>query len=336
MKFILPILLAFTLSLPATRLKVCATVTDMADLVQVIGGNEVEVMTFAPARGNPHFLIAKPNFIKQLSQADMFIQNGFELEAGWVPVLLKSCRNAKVQPHAIGHIDPSNVIKPIFDMKGKLSRASGHVHPNGNPHYMLDPANALLVAHLINSRLKVIRPEKAEYFNNNLTGFQSQLISLLIGEKLASKYSSAKLAKLIKLGRLEQFLELSRQENELGGWLGKLAAHDNKKFVADHANYAYFIKRFNIAVVAYLEPKPGMEPTTSHLINLIQKIPEMGVRGVLTNTYFPPKFSQMVARETKLPILRMAHQTGALEGCETYLKMIDYNVNQILKTLSDE
>ena len=334
MNKLLTLIILLQFNLYADKLKVCATVTDMADIVKVIGGDQVEVTTFAPARGNPHFVIAKPNFIKDLSQADLYIQTGFELEAGWAPVLLKSCRNAKVQPNAIGHIDPSNVIKPLFELKGKLSRADGHVHPSGNPHYMLDPVNGLIVAHLVNSRLKVIRPEKADYFNQNTLNFQNKLIAMLVGEKLASKYPTVKLAKLIKIGKLETFLQLSKQESDLGGWLGKVKAHSNRKFVADHANYIYLVERFGMEVVAYLEPKPGMEPTTSHLMTLVTELPAMKAQGILTNSYFQPKYGQLVAKKTNLPILKLAHQVGSLKGCETYLEMIDYNVNQILKALN--
>lgn len=334
MKYILSILVLLQFSLNAEKLKVCATVTDMASIVEVIGGDQVEVNTFAPARGNPHFVIAKPNFIKALSQADIFIQTGFELEAGWAPVLLKSCRNAKVQPNAMGHIDPSNVIKPLFELKGNLSRADGHVHPNGNPHYMMDPVNGLIVAHLVNSRLKVIRPEKAEYFNDNTKAFQKELINKLIGEKLASKYPSSKLARLIKIGKLEKFLELSKQESDLGGWLGKVKAHSNRKFIADHANYIYLVERFGMEVVAYLEPKPGMDPTTTHLMKIIKDAPSLKPQGILTNSFFQPKFGQMIAKKTNLPILKLAHQVGSLKGCETYLSMIDYNISQILKALN--
>ena len=331
MRLLLLLTLLLQFSASAEKLKVCATVTDMADLVRVIGGEEVEVTTFAPARGNPHFVIAKPNFIKELSKADMYIQTGFELETGWAPVLLKGCRNAKVQPNAIGHIDPSNVIKPLFELKGKLTRADGHVHPNGNPHYMMDPVNGLLVAYLINSRLKVIRPEKADYFNENTKKFQDELITKLIGEKLASKYSTAKLARLIKLGKLEKFLELSKQESDLGGWLGKVKAQSNRKFLADHANYLYLVERFGMEVVAYLEPKPGMDPTTAHLMSLVKDIPKLKVKGIMTNSYFPAKYGQMIAKKTNIPILKLAHQVGSIKGCETYLEMIDYNINQILK-----
>ena len=334
MRYIITVLFLLISSASAEKLKVCATVTDMADLMNVIGGDEVEVTTFAPARGNPHFVVAKPNFIKDLSQADMFIQTGFELEAGWAPVLLKSCRNAKVQPNAVGHIDPSNVIKPLFELKGSRTLAAGHVHPNGNPHYMMDPVNGLIVAHLINSRLKVIRPEKASYFNERTNAFQDELIKKLIGETLSSKYSTAKLARLMKLNKLEQFLELTKQQEDLGGWLGKVKSISNRKFAADHANYLYLVERFDMEVVAYLEPKPGMDPTTAHLMTLVKELPEKKTQGILTNSYFPAKYGQMLAKKTNIPILKLAHQVGSIEGCDTYLKMIDYNINQILKALN--
>lgn len=331
MRLLLIVIIALSSTLSAEKLKVCSTVTDMAAIMEVIGGDQVEITTFAPAASDPHHIVAKPSFIKALSQADLYIQTGFELEAGWAPVLLKGCRNAKVQPNAIGHIDPSNVIKPLFELKGKLSRADGHVHPYGNPHYMMDPVNGLIVAHLINSRLKVIRPEKVEYFNENTKKFQAELIAKLIGEKLSSKYSNAKLARLIKLGKLEQFLELTKQESDLGGWLGKIKANKNRNFIADHANYIYLVERFGMNVVGYLEPKPGMTPTTSHLMKLIKETPNQNPVAILTNSYFPAKYGQMIAKKTNLPIFKLAHQVGAIEGCDTYLKTIDYNVNQILK-----
>ena len=176
MKQIILILIVFLqVFVSAEKLKVCATVTDFASITESIGGELVEVTTFAPAQGNPHNVIAKPSFIRLLSQADLFIQNGFELEAGWVPVLLKGCRNAKVQPGQVGHLNPSNVIRPIFEKEGKITRADGHLHPQGNPHYMMDPVNGLIVAHLIASRLKVLVPEKVAYINKRLESFQNEL-----------------------------------------------------------------------------------------------------------------------------------------------------------------
>ncbi|MCM8531404.1 MAG: metal ABC transporter substrate-binding protein [Lentisphaeraceae bacterium] len=336
MKHVFILLLAFIYSANAAdKLKVCVTVTDLAALTQEVGGDYVEITTFAPAMGNPHNVIAKPSFIRLLSQADLFIQNGFDLEAGWVPPLLKSCRNADLQPGQKGHLNPSNVIKPLFELKGKLTRADGHVHALGNPHYLMDPVNGLIVAHLITSRLKVLMPDKVEYFNKRLNSFQEKLIFKLIGETLASKYSMPQLSKLIRRGKLNQFLELSKQEESLGGWLRLIKQHKERNFLADHANYIYLVERFDMTVVDYLEPKPGMTPTTAHLMSLIKKSKDMKIKGILANSYFPAKYAKMVSSKTSLPIIKLAHQVGARKGCDTYLKMVDYNVKQISQGLNE-
>ena len=142
----------------------------------------------------------------------------------------------KFQPGEVGHLDPSNVIRPIFEKTGTITRADGHLHPLGNPHYLLDPVNGLIVAHLIASRLKVLLPEKVTTINERLEVFQKKLVTKLIGEKLAAKYPMKKLSMLIRRGKLEDFLEITKQEKELGGWLHSVKKHKNKKFIADHAN----------------------------------------------------------------------------------------------------
>ncbi|MCM8535150.1 MAG: metal ABC transporter substrate-binding protein [Lentisphaeraceae bacterium] len=336
MKSILILFLSFIFSISAKdKLNICVTVTDLAALTEAVGGNFVEVTTFAPAKGNPHNVIAKPSFIKLLSKADLFIQVGFDLEAGWVPPLLKNCRNENLQPGQKGHLNPSNVIRPLFEKKGRLTRADGHIHPFGNPHYLMDPVNGLIVAHLITNRLKVLQPENVSYFNERLNNFQQKLIERLIGNKLAAKYPMKKMSMLIRRGKLNQFLELSKQENSLGGWLRTIKQHKNRRFIADHANYIYLINRFEMEVIDYLEPKPGMTPTTSHLMGLTKSLKNEKVQGILVNSYFPAKYAKLLSSKANLPIIKLAHQVGSRPGCETYLKMIAYNVDQVSKVLNE-
>lgn len=332
------LIIAFTVFLQffasAEKLKVCATVTDLASITEEVGGDLVEVTTFAPAQGNPHNVIAKPGFIRLLSQADLFIQNGFELEAGWVPVLIQNCRNAKVQPGEKGHLDPSKVIKPIYDIVGKFTRAAGHVHPAGNPHYMMDPVSGLVVANLIAERLTLLLPNETKTIAKRLNVFQTKLITKLIGEKLTQKYPLEKLSTLIRSERLDQFLEITKQEKALGGWLQIIRKHENKNFIADHASFLYLAKRFDLSVVEYLEPKPGMTPTTQHLMSVVKNIPKLNPKAILTSSYFPVKYANLVASRTNLPIAKLAHQVGARQEASTYLKFIDYNLSEISKVLN--
>lgn len=334
--FMVLVLIAFSFTLKAEKLEVCCTITDLSDLVEVVGGNLVNVTTFAPASGNPHNVIAKPSFIRTLSKADLFLKVGFDLEAGWVPVLLKGARNSKILPDSKGYIDCSSVIKPIYDKVGKITRAHGHIHPLGNPHYLIDPVNGLKVAYLIAERLKQFRPDKSQLIDDNLLKFEKELVTKLIGNKLVEKYPLKKLSTVIMTDKLFKFLEITKQEILIGGWLKEFKNYENKKFIADHASYLYLAKRFEMEMVAYLEPMPGMTPTTSHLMKLIKGIDTTQPKAIFTNSYFPVKYAKTVASRTDLPILNLAHQVGSRKEASSYLKMVEYNIDEILKVLSQK
>ena len=326
-------LMFFSMNLKAEKLNVCCTITDLADLVGIVGGDLVKLTTFAPAQGNPHNVIAKPSFIRTLSEADLLFVVGFDLESGWVPVLLKGSRNSKILPASKGYVDCSSVIKPIFDKTGRFTRADGHIHPLGNPHYLIDPVNGLKVAYLIAERLKGLKPDKAEYIDENLTRFEKELVEKLIGSKLIAKYPLKKLTTVIVSDKLSKFLEITKQEDQLGGWLKSFKNYQNKKFIADHASYLYLANRFEMEMVAYLEPMPGMTPTTSHLMKLIKEVGTLQPKAIFTNSYIPVKYANTVSSRTNLPIVKLAHQVGARQQASNYLQMMEYNVEEILKVL---
>ena len=148
--------------------QVCATVPELGNLAQEIGGDQVKVTVFAKSQEDPHFIEAKPSFIKALSQADLFLQIGMELEIGYAPVLLQNARNSRVLIGAPGYVDASKVITPMEVPTGIVDRSMGDVHPQGNPHYLLDPLNGLLVARLIRDRLIEVRPEKKPFFEERI------------------------------------------------------------------------------------------------------------------------------------------------------------------------
>jgi zinc/manganese transport system substrate-binding protein len=173
---------------PAAALQVCATVPDLGYLVREIGGDQVAVTVFAKGPEDPHFVEAKPGFIKALNQTDVFIEVGMELETGWVPVLFKNARNAKILPGAGGYLDASTVIAPLNVPSGLVDRSLGDVHPTGNPHYLLDPLNGLKVARLIRDKLAELRPQQTQLFNDRYAALQQKIGSALVGEKLAKKY----------------------------------------------------------------------------------------------------------------------------------------------------
>jgi ABC-type Zn uptake system ZnuABC Zn-binding protein ZnuA len=317
----------------AQPIQVCATVPELGSLAREVGGEQVSVTTFGKGTEDPHFVEAKPSFIKALSQCELYMQMGMELEMGWAPVLLQNARNGRVLPGTRGYLDASTVITPLEVPTGPVDRSMGDVHPAGNPHFLLDPLNGLKVGRLIRDKLIELRPERRRSFEERYEAFRQKLGVALVGEMLAQKYDAEKLALLYEAGRLADFLKSQGDESRLGGWLGALLPYYGAKAVADHNMWPYFARRFGISVVEFLEPKPGLPPTTKHLNEVIELMRAQRIKLILANPYFDPRAAQFVAQQTGAKIINVAHQVGAREGTDEYLKMVDYNVRQLVAAL---
>jgi ABC-type Zn uptake system ZnuABC Zn-binding protein ZnuA len=317
----------------AQPIQVCATVPELGSLAREVGGDQVMVSVFGKGTEDPHFVEAKPSFIKVLSQCDLYVQIGMELEMGWAPVLLQNARNGRVLPGTRGYLDASTVITPLEVPTGPLDRSMGDVHPAGNPHYLLDPMNGLRVARLIRDKLSELRPERQKYFEERYANFRQRLGAALVGEALAKKYDVEKLALLFEAGKLGDFLKSQGEESLLGGWFGLMMPYRGAKVVGDHNMWPYFARRFGISVIGFLEPKPGLPPTTKHLNELIESMRGQGAKVILANPYFDPRFAQFVAERTGAQVVSMAHMVGARAGTNDYISMVDYDVRQLAGAL---
>ncbi|MBM4259140.1 MAG: zinc ABC transporter substrate-binding protein [Deltaproteobacteria bacterium] len=317
----------------AQSLKVCATVPELGSLAREIGGERVTVVTFAKGTEDPHFLEAKPSFIKSLSECDAYIQIGMDLEIGWAPVLLRESRNGNVLAGARGHINASTAITPREVPTVAVDRSMGDVHPFGNPHYLLDPLNGLRVAGLIRERFSEIQPASQQYFTDRYTSFRQRLGNALVGESLAKKYDIEKLAALFEHGKLDDFLKSHNEQGLLGGWFALLQPHHGAKLVADHNMWPYFAERYGLSLVGTLEPKPGIPPTTAHLGEIVDVMKANNVRAVLATAYYDIRYADFVSQNTGAKVVPMAHQAGARPGTDEYLNMADYNVRQLAAAL---
>lgn len=317
----------------AQTLRVCATVPELGSLAREVGGEYVSVTVFAKAAEDPHFVEAKPSFIKALSECDLYMQVGFNLEMGWAPILLQNARNGRVLPGTQGYLDASVVIDALEVPSGPVDRSLGDVHAFGNPHYLTDPLNGLRVARLIQDRLSVLQPSAAPYFRDRYEAFHQRLSIALVGEALATKYGAEKLALLFEHGQLETFLNNQGEGSLLGGWFGLMQPYYGTKVVADHNMWPYFARRFGLQVIGYLEPKPGLPPTTRHLNALVELMKTEGVKVVLAAAYYDPRYARFLSEHTGATVVHMANQAGAREGTDTYLSMVDYNVRQLAAAL---
>jgi ABC-type Zn uptake system ZnuABC Zn-binding protein ZnuA len=320
----------------AEELRVCATTPDVGALVREVGGDRVSVTVFVKGTEDPHFAEAKPSFVKQLNQADLYVQAGFELEMGYAPVLLQQARNPRIILGSPGFLDLSPAAGRPLDVPGTaVDRSMGDVHPYGNPHYLLDPLRGLAAAEIIERKLVELDPADQSYFEGRLREFQESLFEDLVGPGLAEKYAgdAPKLAFLFQAGRLGSFLEERGQRALLGGWLGKMLPHFGAKAVDDHPIWPYFAHTFGLTIVAHLEPLPGVPPTTRHLEEVVTRMKAQDVKLVLASAYYDPRYAKLVADSTGATVVRMANQVEAVPEADTYLHMISYNVDQVAAAL---
>ena len=320
-------------SLAAEPLWVCATVPGLGSLAEEVGGTEVAVTVFTKGTESPHFTVPKPSFVKALNVCGAYVQVGLELEIGWAPALLQNARNAAVLPGGPGFIDASTVVPALGVPSGPIDRSMGDVHPGGSPHYLLDPLNGLRVAGLLRDRFSTLRPEAKQYFAERYDAFRQRLGAALVGEALSRKYDFEKLALLAEHGRLFDFLDSQGDSALLDGWLAALRPHAGAEVVAEHDAWAYFSARFGLEVVAFLEPIPGVPPTTSHLGAIIERMRAEQVGAVLTTAYYDPRYARFVSDKTGAAVVAIAHQVDARPGTGDYLAMTDYNVKQLAAAL---
>lgn len=335
LSFLAVIVTALASPANAEPLHVCATTPDLGDLVRTIGGDAVKVTVFAKPTEDPHFVEPRPSFVKALSTADLYVQTGLDLELGWAPSLLQTARNPDVLPGARGHFDASRAITPLEIPTTAVDRSMGDVHPLGNPHYLLDPRNGLRVAAALRDKLSELRPDAKDDLAKHYDVFAGQLATRLVGADLAEKYDPAKLALLFETGKLESFLDAQGDRNAIGGWLGDMTRHRGAEAVADHNLWPYFADAFGLRIIAFLEPKPGIPPTTRHLQEVIAEIRKRKIRLLLASPYYDLRHADLVARETGAKIASMAHQVGARKGADSYLAMIDGNVRAVLAALGE-
>lgn len=334
----LPLLTLLLLGAPlaaAEPIRVCATTPDLASLTTSVGGPDVTVQTFARGTEDPHFVEAKPGFVRDLSRCRLLVLNGLEVELGWLPALLDQARNADVLPGGTGYLDASSVIAPLEAPTGTVDRSMGDVHAFGNPHYLLDPLNGLRVAAAIRDRLGRLAPDRAAAFGERYDAFRTALGTKLVGETLARKYLEfEKLAQLAEYGKLDAFLAEHGDGATLGGWLGAMHPYRGQKAVDDHPLWPYFARRFGLVIVGHMEPKPGIPPTTRHLAEVVALMQAQDVKLILASSYYDPRHARFLAERTGARVADLANQVGARPGVDDYLAMTDWNVSQVVGALA--
>src|SRR5207245_7041936 len=156
-------------------LHVVSSIPTLGSLAKEVGGNRVWVESLGKGYQDAHFVEPKPNLMLVLNRADLLLHVGLELEIGWLPPLVLGSRNPKIQPGELGNLDCSRSI-PVLDVPTtKVDRSMGDIHPQGNPHYWIPPANAKIIAREIEQRLAQLDPDGRAEYEKNLAKFNGRV-----------------------------------------------------------------------------------------------------------------------------------------------------------------
>lgn len=283
----------------AKKLNIITSTSDLAALAQEVGGDRISVESIARGYQDPHFVEAKPSFLLKLKNADMLIVVGLELEIGWLPPLITQSGNGRIQPGANGYLDASQFAEILEIPTGNVSRAEGDVHPQGNPHYWLDPENGRRIAKGIAGKLGEMDPADAAYFQQRSQDFEK------------------------RLGDAEK------------RWSDQMAPYKGRKVVTYHRSFPNFAKRFGLIVDGYVEPRPGIPPSPSHTIELMGQMKRDGVKVIMVEPYFDLKTPNSIAANTNGKVIVMLPSVGGEKDVTDYFKLFDYDIALLTKAFNE-
>jgi zinc/manganese transport system substrate-binding protein len=276
----------------AGQLQVVTTYGYIGDIVQRIGKDRVEVVALARGDYNPHIIIPKPSYIAKVRRADLLIINGGQLEIGWLPQIIKQASNAAVQPGERGFLDLSQHVH-LIDAPSSVSRELGDVHPEGNPHFFLDPDNIPVIAKTVTERLSELDPDNQAFYNANY-----------------------------------KELYAFWQQN-MKTWEEKLKPFKGEKIVEYHKIFDYFLHRFGFVIVGTIEPLPGIPPTTKHIADVEKLIGREQVKYIFQDVYNPQDASSYLSERLNVKLLVLPHDVGAVKEANNVFSVFDEIIRRI-------
>jgi zinc/manganese transport system substrate-binding protein len=299
-RFALASIVAIALSARAdAQLRVVTSTTDLADIATQVGGSKVRVTHISEGYQDPHFAEAKPSFVLQLRNADVFAFVGLDLEIGWMSLLVQGARNPKVSPGGSGYVDVSQAIEVLDRSRGAVDRSQGDVHPLGNPHYWLDPENGRRIARLFQRKFAQLDAKNASTYETNARAFEARL---------------------------------NAAERE---WQKDLSAIKGKPVVAYHTSWKYLAEYTGMRIVGFMEPKPGVPPSPSHLAGLILQMRRTGAKVIIMEPFYNRKDADFVASKTGARVVILPPSVGGLRDkkIDNYIELMKFDIGLVANAL---
>lgn len=296
MKKILFLTLMLLSNTALAQLKVVTTMSSYADIAKNIGADLVEVNFVASPKFNPHFIEPRPSDVLRVKNADLFIHSGLDLEA-WRGPLVDAAANADIRTGGSKELDLSTGISILEVPDKPISRSDGDIHIFGNPHYWTDPRNGLIIAKEIAAKLILVDPKNQSVYQANLDSFIKKL------------------------------------QERINYWQDTFSPYQGKELIGYHNEWIYLIKFAGLKMDKYLEPKAGIPPTAKQIAYISDYIKVNNIKGIVQATYFPKDAAEEIANNTSAKVITLCQNVEELKEVDTYIKMIDYNLSQIMGAL---
>ncbi len=279
--------------------RVFACEPEWAALVQELAGDGARVYTATTAMQDPHHIEARPSLIAAVRNADLVVCTGAELEVGWLPLLLRQSGNARVQMGQPGYFEAAQHVK-LLQVPTRLDRADGDVHAAGNPHIQTAPGTFTAVAPALAARLAEVDPAQAALYRQRLADF-------------LQRWHEAKMR-----------------------WSQRAAPLKGTRVVVQHDGFPYLVQWLGLSQVAVLEPKPGLEPSSSYLSQVLQRLAQQPARMVLRTAYNPDRSSRWLAERTRMLAVMLPGTVGGTERAKDLFGLFDDTLERLLQAAASE
>jgi zinc/manganese transport system substrate-binding protein len=278
-------------------LNVVTTTSDLASIAKEVGGSLIKVHPLIKGYQDPHHIQAKPSYMVKMNRADLLIYQGMELEIGWLPTLIQGARNPDISWGQPGNLDASIGVAKLEVPVGEIDRSMGDIHPEGNPHFHLDPENGFIIALSIFNKLSELDPENISNYKSNLDRFNKKL------------------------------------KEKINQWKEQMRDYVGIKLVTYHKLWSYFFKRFDLSILDTIEAKPGVPPSAKHLARLTKQMQRQKIRLIVQATYYSSEFSGLVAKRTGGVVLTLPAFVGGTPEAKDYFSLFDTIIKKIIKVI---
>ncbi|MDD4881589.1 MAG: zinc ABC transporter substrate-binding protein [Gallionellaceae bacterium] len=275
-------------------IKIVACEPEWGALAQELAGDKARVYNATSALQDPHHIQARPSLIAAVRDANLTVCTGSELEVGWLPILLRQSGNPAIQPGKPGSFEAASYVHKL-EVPTRLDRADGDVHPGGNPHIQTDPRNIGLVADALAQRLAEIDPANAGYYQARHKDFTA------------------------------------RWQSAIQRWDKLAAPLRGEAIVVQHKAFPYLENWLGLTEVATLEPKPGVEPTSTHLSEVEALLKQHPARMIVRAAYNDDRASAWLSQRTGIPAVELPFTVGGSDKARDLFGLFDDTIERLLK-----